>query len=79
MNYFLGIVPPDEYKEQVADFQNRWPGNRIGEVAEPHITVKAQGGLHRDLVWIDQIKNACSRAFSCRLLNRLRSAALSFT
>ncbi|MHC8521039.1 hypothetical protein ACPJHQ_06580 [Rossellomorea sp. H39__3] len=38
--YFIGIVPPEEYLERVQQFQNRWMGN-VG--VEPHITLKAQG------------------------------------
>lgn len=60
MQYFLGIVPPNEYKEQIIRFQNRWPSNRILDVVEPHVTVKAQGGLNQDMVWMDKIKEVCS-------------------
>ncbi|MBP1997026.1 2'-5' RNA ligase [Paenibacillus eucommiae] len=74
MQYFLGIVPPNEYKEQIVKFQNRWSSNRILDVVEPHVTVKAQGGLNQDLVWMNKIKETCSS-----FLKRRRSAILLST
>jgi len=68
MRYFLGIVPPDAYKERIERFRNRWTSNRIGEVAtEPHVTVKAQGGLTEDLAWLDSVRGVCSSFRSFRL------------
>ena len=67
MQYFIGIVPPDEYKEQIALFRNRWDNNRIREVVEPHITVKAQGGLTEDMIWLDKLREACSSVQSFQL------------
>jgi len=60
MQYFIGIVPPDADKERIDRFRNRWASNRIGEVVEPHITVKAQGGLTEDLAWLDRVREVCS-------------------
>ncbi|MCZ8517002.1 2'-5' RNA ligase family protein [Paenibacillus filicis] len=60
MQYFIGIVPPDEYKEQIAVFRNRWVSNRLKDVVEPHITVKAQGGLTEDMRWLDNVRETCS-------------------
>jgi 2'-5' RNA ligase len=54
--YFIGIVPPEEYLEQIEHFQRRWI-NHLS--VEPHITVKAQGGLTPDKRWITQVKNVC--------------------
>lgn len=59
MQYFIGIIPPDEYKAQIVSFCNRWGSNRLQEIVEPHITVKAQGGLTEDMVWLERIGNAC--------------------
>jgi len=60
MGYFIGIIPPDEDKKRIEQFRNRWASNRTGEVAEPHITVKAQGGLTEDLAWLDRVREVCS-------------------
>ncbi|TCZ80052.1 2'-5' RNA ligase family protein [Paenibacillus albiflavus] len=60
MQYFIGIVPPDEYKEQIASFRNRWDSNRLRDVVEPHITVKAQGGLTKDMRWLKKVREVCS-------------------
>ncbi|MRN56725.1 hypothetical protein [Paenibacillus monticola] len=34
MQYFLGVVPPNEYKEQIIRFQNRWSSNRIVDMED---------------------------------------------
>lgn len=67
MQYFIGIVPPDEYKEQIAEFRNRWVSNRLKDVVEPHVTVKAQGGLTEDLRWLNNIRETCATIKSFRL------------
>lgn len=54
--YFIGIVPPQEYLERIERFQRKWLGS-LG--VEPHITLKAQGGLTPDKKWIDQVEKAC--------------------
>lgn len=59
MQYFIGIVPPDEYKEKTIKIQQRWKSNLLVDVVEPHITVKAQGGLTADLEWIETLKKIC--------------------
>lgn len=41
MKYFIGITPPDDYKEKIVAFRDRWASNRLNDVVEPHITVKA--------------------------------------
>ncbi|WP_371932625.1 hypothetical protein [Bacillus carboniphilus] len=43
VEYFIGIVPPEEYLERVELFQNKWI--KQSDV-EPHITLKAQGGIN---------------------------------
>ncbi|ENQ3108345.1 2'-5' RNA ligase family protein [Bacillus cereus] len=60
MQYFIGIVPPDEYKEKIIKVQQRWENNLLVDVVEPHITVKAQGGLTADLEWIEKLKKVCA-------------------
>lgn len=60
MQYFIGIVPPQKFTVKMIQFQNRWPNNRLQEVVEPHITVKAQGGLYPDLEWLQHVKKVCS-------------------
>ena len=59
MQYFIGIVPPDEYKSKIISFQQQWKNNTISQVVEPHITLKAQGGLTEDLHWVEKIESVC--------------------
>ncbi|MCA1054066.1 2'-5' RNA ligase family protein [Rossellomorea aquimaris] len=55
--YFIGIVPPQRELDHIEQFQSRWiPRSGV----EPHITLKAQGGLASDLAWLDKIKKVCS-------------------
>jgi 2'-5' RNA ligase len=56
VEYFIGIVPPEEYLERIEHFQRKWV-NDLG--VEPHITVKAQGGLTADKRWIDKVQKVC--------------------
>jgi len=56
VEYFIGIVPPQEYLERIEHFQRRWV-NYLG--VEPHITLKAQGGLTPDKRWVDKVKKVC--------------------
>lgn len=60
MNYFIGITPPDDYKEKIEVFRDRWSSNDLNDVVEPHITVKAQGGLYGDLQWLEKVIQTCS-------------------
>ncbi len=59
MQFFIGIVPPEEYKQKVIEFQHKWINNTITDVVEPHITLKAQGGLTEDKKWLNNVKNIC--------------------
>ncbi|MFS0672120.1 2'-5' RNA ligase family protein [Ornithinibacillus sp. 179-J 7C1 HS] len=63
MQYFIGIVPPDEYKNRIINFQQQWENNTIMNVVEPHITLKAQGGLTSDRKWLTKVIATC-REFS---------------
>lgn len=67
MKYFIGITPPDDYKAKIMAFRDRWSSNRLNEVVEPHITVKAQGGLKVDLRWLENVRQACSLIQSFQL------------
>lgn len=60
MEYFIGIAPPTEYGQRIAAFQRRWRANGLPSVVEPHITIKAQGDLDADLVWVDKVRALCS-------------------
>lgn len=62
--YFIGIVPPEEYMERIEHFQRKWM-NLLG--VEPHITLKSQGGLTPDKEWIDKIKEVCENFKSFHL------------
>jgi 2'-5' RNA ligase len=69
MQYFIGIIPPIEYQQQIIEFQKRWTNNHLPGVVEPHVTLKAQGGLTADLAWVDSVKDICSnfQASNCPL------------
>jgi 2'-5' RNA ligase len=54
--YFIGITPPSDYQKKVEHFQHEWLGSPI---VEPHITLKAQGGLTSDKEWIKKVKTVC--------------------
>ena len=56
--YFIGIVPPKEYLKRIELFQTKWM-NHLG--VEPHITLKAQGGLTPDRKWIDAVEKVCDQ------------------
>lgn len=58
MHYFIGIVPPEDQLNKLKEFRNRWPANRIDEIVEPHITLKAQGGLNEDENWLAAVRRA---------------------
>lgn len=61
MQYFIGIVPPKAYVNEVAVFRGKWANNTIDQVVEPHITLKAQGGLTPDEKWIEAVAEVCSQ------------------
>ncbi|AIF45275.1 hypothetical protein [Virgibacillus sp. SK37] len=49
MQYFIGIVPTEEYKMKLIGFRNKWENNSIGEVVEPHMTIARLANLHINL------------------------------
>jgi 2'-5' RNA ligase len=59
VQYFIGVVPPTEISERIIGFQKRWKSNRITEMVEPHITVKAPVGLTDDEAWISRARERC--------------------
>lgn len=56
--YFIGIVPPDGYSQRVQAFQKKWM-DRLG--VEPHITLKAQGGLTEDKSWLKRVQDVSAQ------------------
>lgn len=58
VEYFIGIVPPKDYLCRIEKFQNKWM-RQLG--VEPHITLKAQGGLTSDEKWVAKVCNVCER------------------
>ncbi|SFJ69792.1 2'-5' RNA ligase [Halobacillus dabanensis] len=60
MRFFIGIVPPKDYKQRVIDFQNQWKFHEKQTVVEPHITLKAQSGLTPDQNWMSKVERICN-------------------
>ncbi len=58
MQFFIGIVPPEDELDKLKRFRNQWPANRIDDMVEPHITLKAQGGLTEDESWLGNVEKA---------------------
>lgn len=52
MDYFIGVVPPEDYRHKLQAIK------KAGQ-SEPHITVKAQGGLTDDLGWLNAVQKVC--------------------
>lgn len=59
MQYFIGIVPPEDYFNRIVDFQSIWSNNGIVNSVEPHITVKMPNGLTHDKKWINEVEKVC--------------------
>lgn len=59
IQYFIGIVPPEKYKNQIVNLQQNWKHHKIIDAVEPHLTLKSQGGLTPDKKWISKVKNVC--------------------
>lgn len=60
MPFFVGIVPPNDLKVKIIQFQQKWESNNMWRLVEPHITVKAQSGLSSGLSWLEAIKQVCA-------------------
>ncbi|WP_394218727.1 2'-5' RNA ligase family protein [Halobacillus trueperi] len=61
MQHFIGLIPPEGFKEKVIHFQKKWSENTITEVVEPHVTLKAQGGLTPDRHWLNEVRETCRK------------------
>jgi 2'-5' RNA ligase len=59
MQFFIGVVPPVEVKNRIIEFQKRWKNNSLLQVVEPHITIKAQGGLTPEKNWVREVEKVC--------------------
>ena len=60
MQHIIGLVPDDGLRNRIISFQKRWKGNQIVDIVEPHITVKAQGGLSDGKEWLQAVSRACA-------------------
>ncbi|HEU4963278.1 MAG TPA: 2'-5' RNA ligase family protein [Bacilli bacterium] len=58
MLFFIGLVPPDEFGEQLDVLHRRW---NYRTIAAPHITVKAQSGLTPDMDWVEKVRSVCAK------------------
>ncbi|WP_127529632.1 2'-5' RNA ligase family protein [Paenibacillus kobensis] len=68
MQFFVGIVPPEDSLKRIAAFQRQWAHNLLPDVVEPHITVKSQGGLTPDNNnWLNEVKAVCKNFPSFRV------------
>jgi 2'-5' RNA ligase len=60
VQYFLGIVPPSAFLERLQRFDQQWSTSTLRALVDPHITVKAQGGLTPDLAWLKTVEAVCA-------------------
>lgn len=67
MQYFIGIVPPEEFNNKITEFQQKYNSKKILASVEPHLTLKAQGGLTEDKEWIDRVQKICANFSSFKL------------
>ncbi|MCM3611651.1 2'-5' RNA ligase family protein [Planococcus sp. MERTA32b] len=67
MQYFIGVVPPESELQKLKEFRKQWPANRIDDLVEPHITLKAQGGLSADEGWLENVKAAVADFLAFRV------------
>lgn len=67
MQYFIGIVPPEELKSKITNFQKKYNFQGMTAAVEPHLTLKAQGGLTEDKTWIDGVRKICANFSSFEL------------
>lgn len=56
MPFAIAVVPPASVSERIVSFIGAHSKGRSPLAAEPHITVKAQGGLTDDLIWLPKIE-----------------------
>ena len=56
MKLFIGIVPPEDIYNAVADIQKRFGDNRL----EPHITLRPPATIKEEANWVKAVKDICS-------------------
>lgn len=56
MQFFIGILPPDDIEQKIISFQKSFNNNEVPFIVEPHITIKAQSGLDENLKWLSKLK-----------------------
>lgn len=68
MEFFIGIVPPEEISKKITEFQKKF---FYKEVVEPHVTIKTQSGLTEDKFWVEKIQNylKTQKVFAVKLGN----------
>lgn len=54
IEFFIGIVPPEEISVKIIEFQKDF---FYKEVVEPHITIKTQSGLTEDESWLEKVQD----------------------
>lgn len=54
MEFFIGIVPPEEISKKITEFQKKF---FYKEVVELHVTIKTQSGLTEDKLWVEKVEN----------------------
>lgn len=57
MPFFIGLALPPNFARKVLKFQRKYENNSLPEIVEPHITVKAQGGLSEGMDWLSPVRN----------------------
>lgn len=60
MQYLIGIVPPVELTDNIIHFRNHW----CYEATEPHITIKAPGGLSENCTWLDDVRGVIGNYYA---------------
>jgi 2'-5' RNA ligase len=60
VRYAIVVTPPEAYQRRIVTWRNRWVGERERRVVEPHLTVKAQGGLTDDRAWLKGVRAVCA-------------------
>lgn len=68
MQYFMAIPAPDKISEIVRSARTSLGLTQL--VAEPHITVKAQGGLAENTLWMNKIKAVVESTSPIRVKTR---------
>ena len=64
MPFFIGLPLPPNFARKVLKFQRKYENNSLPGIVEPHITVKAQGGLSEDLEWLSPVRKVIESTIS---------------